>query len=782
MTRGRLLTLLDRLQWGTIGAAITIVPLVFYVGNQNIVLLKPVLAQGLMVLGFGLWLVEAVERGRFRLPWTPINGPLVTYFLWVILTVLLSSQFWYFSLEELGRYTAVFLLFFLLVKVVRSRFRIRVILWLFFAVSVLVSLYGFLQYNDLGLINWGQSVMISSFGNKNFFAGFLVLSIPLVFGALLAFSKTPTRILLGALGAFQVYMLIATGTRTGMIGLLSGGLMFGGLLLYKLGREGFPLLNRRSLLTGGSVVLILAVIGYGAAPSHLSRRVIEAFDLQQGTGRVRWIMWTGSARALEDAPVLGHGHGTFQQVFPYYRPTFYHRFRVSHNTRHSHNEYMEILMETGTVGLALFWLIMAVTGLVVYRFLKRHRGRFYPYLVIGAAGGITGSLGQNMASVNMRWMSSTLTFWLLVGLLFVAVRLGCGTDDDADPTEPIGRARVGTGVRVLAHGTIALVILGAGYGLYRTVKGDLWLNRLNGYISLASRRGGYWRGAARAGEISLDYNPYSLSTRYKLGYVYLNQRRYREAARVYGNLTSLAPNYAQIHNNIAIIHRQMDRPYRSLLHFEWATLLEDNVRNHFNLVDRYTRAGRPDRAHYHALFVPHIRLEEMRDAVHVQSLRLGDRNFETARNKMKGRRKLASRLQRSLSYLRGSAPRSGLDLSARHGLRLALEVSDPSRAADLLMREEGPLPSGVVMLGTVRRWRGLRTDPVEAARERFVDRLEEARTADPLLTLTLAELYAQQGRRDRARRTLSRVRDRLPDHPLTAGPLGGSSGGTGSQG
>lgn len=782
MTRGRFLRLLDRLQWGTIGAAVAIVPLVFYVGNQNIVLLKPVLAQGLMVLGFGLWLVEAVERGRFRLLPTPVNGPLVAYFLWVILTVLLSSQFWYFSLEELGRYVAVFFLFFLLVKVIRSRFRLKVILWLFFGVSVVVSLYGFLQYNDLGLINWGQSVMISSFGNKNFFAGFLVLSIPLVFGALLAFRKTPTRILLGALGAFQIYMLIATGTRTGMIGLLSGGLMFGGLLLYTLGRRGSTLLNRRHLLMGGAAVLILVVIAYGAAPSHLSRRVTEAFDLQQGTGRVRWIMWTGSARALEDAPLLGHGHGTFQQVFPYYRPTFYHRFRVSHNTRHSHNEYMEILMETGTVGLALFWLIMVVTGLAVYRFLKRHRGRFYPYLVIGAAGGITGALGQNMASVNLRWMSSTLTFWLLVGLLFAAIRLGCGMGDRTDRTDAAGRGGVGTGARALAHGAIALVVLGAGYGLYRTVQGDLWLNRLNGYISLASRRGGYWRGAARAGETSLDYNPYSLSTRYKLGYVYLNQRRYREAARVYGNLTSLAPNYAQIHNNIAIIHRQMDRSYRSLLHFEWATLLEDNFRNHFNLVDRYTRAGRPDRAHYHALFVPRIHLEEMRDEVHVQSRRLEDRNFEAARNKMTARRKLTSRLQRSLNYLRRSAPRTNLDLPARHGLRLALTSPDPSKAADLLMGEEGPLPSGVVMLGTVRRWRGLRTDPAEAARDRVVNRLEQARTVDPLLTLALAELYAQQGRSERARRTLKRVRDRLPDHPMIEDGLGGFGTKRGGQG
>lgn len=776
MSTQRLVRHLDRLQYLVVGLAVAVVPLVFYVGNQNIVILKPVLAQALALVAFGLWMVESVERGRFRLAATPLNGPLVAYFLWVIGTVVLSSQFWYFSLEELGRYLAVFLLFFLIVKLVRSRFRLTVLLWILFGVSFITSVYGLLQYHDMGLINWGQSVLISSFGNKNFFAGYLVLTTPLVFGGFLAFSKTPTRILLGGLGLFQIYMLLATGTRTGFLGLLSGGGLFGVLLLFHHGQGQSSAVRRRILLGGGAAIVVLGLVVYSAVPSHLSRRLGEAFDLQQGTGRVRWIMWTGSSRAAEDAPILGHGHGVFQQVFPYYRPTFYHRFRVSHNTRHSHNEYLEILMETGTVGLALYLLLMAVTALVLYRFLKRHRGRFYPYIVIGSSGGIAGSLGQNFASVNMRWMSSTLTFWFLMALLFAAVRLGCGAasrDEPASAAEAPDRGRFGGGWRTVAHGTVVLGLLGAGYGLYCTVQADLWLNRLNGYISLASRRGGYWRLAARAGETSLDYNPYSLSTRYKLGYVYLNQRRYRAANRVYGNLTSLAPNYAQIHNNIAIIHRQMDRPYRSLLHFEWATLLEDNVRNHFNLMERYTRSGRPDRAHYHALAVPRIQLEEMRDHVHVQSVRLADRNFETARNKMAQRRELTSQLQRGLSYLQRSSPRSEVNLPAHYGLRLALNVPDPDRLARLLVGEKSPRVSGPVFLAAVGRWRGGTSDEIGVARERLVEWLEpRADTEDPLLTLALAELYAQQGRAARSRRTLERVRERLPQHPRVGESLG----------
>lgn len=766
----RFYRLIDRVQLIGLAIVIAVVPLVFYVGNQNIVLLKPLLAQFVVFVLFGLWMVEATERGSFELVPTALNGLLVTYLLWLVVTVLFASEFWYFSLEELGRYLCVILLFFLVQKIVRTRFRLKLMLWVLAATSFLATTYGYLQYVDMGFIEWGQSVLIASFGNKNFFVGYLVLTTPVLFGALLAFRKLPYRILLGGLGLFQGYMVLVTGTRTGFLGLLIGGLLFLVLFAFYHWRRRSPDRRQTEILGVLAAMLVGGIVAYGIVPSHLVRRMGEAFDLQQGTGRVRWIMWTGSSRAAEDAPWLGHGHGVFQQVFPNYRPTFYHRFRVSHNTRHSHNEYLEVLMETGTVGLALFLLLFVVTGMVVYRYLNRAGGGFYPYLVIGLTGGVTGSLGQNFASVNLRWMSTTLTFWFILGLLFTVIRLGCkDTDGRADDSGVGGSAPVRkiplTVGRGLIHGLIVLCLVASGYGFFRLYRADRWLNTLNGYLGIASRQRGYWRLAAQAGNTSLSYNAYSLSTRYKLGYVYLNQGRYRKAREVYDSLTDLAPNYAQIHNNIAIIHGQANRPYHSVLHFEWATLLEDNVRNHFNLAGRYQKLGRRDRAFYHVLFVPRIHLEEIRNEVHVQTIKLGDRNFKRAKRRIQNRRESRSNQRRALTFLRATAPGDQVDLHEYYGLRMALHGDGSERVLRRLSGEERPLPSGLVLLGLAGRWRGVTTETANSRRRQLIERLESATSLrDPLSSLALAELYAQRDRSNRAREVLRRVRDRLPIH------------------
>lgn len=86
-------------------------------------------------------------------------------------------------------------------------------------------------------------------------------------------------------------------------------------------------------------------------------------------------MWRGVGRSLIDKTnrkvegvkmtpiknfIIGNGIGTFQLIFPLYRPSEYHHCGVSHNTLHAHNEYLEVLAEEGVLGILVYlWIFIA---------------------------------------------------------------------------------------------------------------------------------------------------------------------------------------------------------------------------------------------------------------------------------------------------------------------------------------------------------------------------------------------------------------------------------------
>lgn len=778
----RLSRLIDRTQFLGLLLAIVLVPLVFNVDNQNIVLLKPVLAESIALVLFGLWIVEAVEKGDFRLVPTSLNIPVVAYFLWMIFTVLLNTDFIYFSLEELNRYLSVFLFYFLAQKTLRSHRRLKWCLWILFAVCLVATGYGYLQYFDMQLVEWGRDVLVSTFGNKNFFSGFLVLTMPVVVGYALATPKWPIRIILAFLGAAQFLAIMITETRTGFLAIAVGGVLMVGLGLRFVW---WPRSRNRLVHTVGGFVgiLLMAALVYGLVPDNLKRRLGNAVDFQQGTGRVRWIMWTGSSRAAMDEPLAGHAHGSFQQVFPAYRPTMYHRFRVSHNTRHSHNEFLEVFMETGTVGLTLFLLIFVVLGLVVYRFLNRNRSWFYQWLVIGLTASVGASLAQNFASVNMRWMSSTFLFWLMVSLVTVSLRIASRAESAYDGLlrEETGRSITSrdsilpplswkTGV----HAFVALVLAGAGYGFYNVIMGDFKLKNTNAMIRLAEQRRISMSRAAEVGRESLAHNPYNLSARYKLGYIHLKQPDHRKAYEAYDRLTDLAPNYAQIHNNIALIHRNLGRPYHSLLHFEWATVLEDNFRNHLNLMRRHANEGLMNRSLLHGLSVARVYNEEQRDHAHRGTVKLGNRRFtwfDSKWDKHGIQTQAKPNFLQALSFLE----RNGESLSEPFAeyLRMKSYLIDATaqqtlrRILDSRENEEmiGPL-SFLAVAAELRRSNDSQGKMLKREYlRRLTEWLNEKPGADPMYRLAVADLYDQLGRTEPARQALRGLGGRWSQSP-----------------
>lgn len=609
-----------------------VVPLIFSTQVNNIVLPKLIVAQGGMFALFGLWLGYQIRRDDWRLPRTGVNGLIVLWMLWNVVSVLVWSEFWHFGIKELGPLLACLFGFFLMVETVNTRRRLRIALYVLVGVCLVTLVFGYLQHFNMSYIDWGREVLISTFGNKNFFGGFMALTLPVFVGILIVERHPGLRGLVVLIAAAQMYMLMLTENRTSFLAILVAAGTF--LVLALIWGKFTRILRRRSIQVVLGLVVLSGIASMWLVPDEFWVRLSRAADLQEGTARVRWIMWTGSARAALEALIGGHGFGVFQLVFPYFRPSFYHRFRVSHNTRHSHNEFMEVFMETGTVGLALFLLIMVVLLVMVIRFLRTDPPFSDRYLVIALTAALVGGLAENMASVNLRWMATMFQFWLIAGMLVAVMRLSTGGGDD-EP-EPKGKGLSLPSLRwpwtVVAQVAIAAVVLASWGGMYSLWAADALHQRMNSEIQLAEAERIDWSRPAETGERALRFNPYHLSIYYRLGYVHLTRGQLDEAYRYYDALRSLAPNYAQIHRNFGTVYRQLGHPAASLIHHEWATDREDNRSNRLTLTGLYLHDGYREEPVRHGFSLFRLLEEDWEDRRYRFTRSLETGRFGGARN------------------------------------------------------------------------------------------------------------------------------------------------------
>ena len=108
------------------------------------------------------------------------------------------------------------------------------------------------------------------------------------------------------------------------------------------------LTRKRALMAGLCVVLALSLL-YPSVRVRVGQ-VSDASALLNG----RDILWRGAALLIDDHPLVGFGPRTFQTIFPLFREM------PVRGVASWHNDWLQIYMESGLIGLAAFgWLLYA---------------------------------------------------------------------------------------------------------------------------------------------------------------------------------------------------------------------------------------------------------------------------------------------------------------------------------------------------------------------------------------------------------------------------------------
>ena len=171
-------------------------------------------------------------------------------------------------------------------------------------------------------------------------------------------------------------LTFATGSRGGLLALLCG--LFTAYALLVVRSFGARL---GALLAGGGAMLgvaFLSQVGLGS----IGERFAQVRLSEDGRSEV----YKAVLRMIRDNPWFGTGAGTFEMVFPRYRPD---TISPSGIWDYAHSSPLQVIAELGIpAGILALGILVGIIGLCIWGSLNRRRDQVIP--VIGASVGVAG--------------------------------------------------------------------------------------------------------------------------------------------------------------------------------------------------------------------------------------------------------------------------------------------------------------------------------------------------------------------------------------------------------
>lgn len=180
----------------------------------------------------------------------------------------------------------------------------------------------------------------AAFIGPNQLAAFVAATLPMAAGAAIDVRRGLGLALTAILTVAGLAALVLTGSLGACGALACGALAFGGMAVTR--RRG-----RRAVVLAGAALggLLVALAIFSPLLASLAGRSHSL--------HVRRVYWQSAARMIAERPVLGAGLGGFEEHYYRVKPD------VQQETRHAHNDYLQLLAETGVIGLLAFGALLA---------------------------------------------------------------------------------------------------------------------------------------------------------------------------------------------------------------------------------------------------------------------------------------------------------------------------------------------------------------------------------------------------------------------------------------
>ncbi len=324
-------------------------------------------------------------------------------------------------IKQFLRWTEMVVMAWIVINTITTRRELKTVIMIIVFTATVVSIIGIIQtiagptasFNlgkDIFTVDNGTTMRAySTFGHPNQFAGYLILMIPLAFIQFVETKDWRKRTLVGLLAVIMITALVFTFSRGGWVAM---GLV-GAALIY------LNIPKKMLMITSLIVALALTIIILNQGPLEKTRSAVldrmMSFSQPKKEDSVgfRKVCYETAFKMFEHHPIFGFGAGEYDEnIKKYFNKHYYAWSAIS---KHIHNWYVQILIETGLLGMITFFVAL---GAVLVRLLLTFLGMVHNYerqILSGVIGGILAFLIHNLFDV-LTIYGRGIDFGLLVGL------------------------------------------------------------------------------------------------------------------------------------------------------------------------------------------------------------------------------------------------------------------------------------------------------------------------------------------------------------------------------
>ncbi len=372
-------------------------------------LVSPLLAG--LGLAFGIWGVSLSVK-KVPLRWIPeVHLPLLVVLVYLLVRYRLAPVE-YTARMAVMTGTAGVLAFWLGSAWLDRRWCLRLFVVLWAVLGIGISVYGLWQaVTETDLVYWIHRAeqyrgrASGTYINANHLAGWIEMVLPWIFAGTLAgglawYARIPGLLVSALMGTAHLF----TFSRGGWLA-ASGELV--GFAWWR-SRPGW----RRRLAVGGVVLLIAAAAAVLIlASGSIRERFLESRPGSDTSFRMRVHMWRSAWTMFRGNPWFGIGPGMYEWAFVNHRVRGYQFW-----TPYAHNDYLQALAEHGIVGVLLFLLAAAGTGVVLLRAKRSARDESEKGAAVAVRVVLVGLAIHSLVDFNLHIPANTITFGICLGL------------------------------------------------------------------------------------------------------------------------------------------------------------------------------------------------------------------------------------------------------------------------------------------------------------------------------------------------------------------------------
>jgi|CXWL01.1.fsa_nt_gi O-antigen ligase/Flp pilus assembly protein TadD len=336
----------------------------------------PVLIMRLILFGaLIVWTIHQMRVGTIVLSRSCLFPVVVLFLGWAGLSLWWApyknpSIQWFISLLMYA------VLFGVVLQGIRTSRQVRQVVMVLVGMGLCEGVLGIVQYVWLG-----ETRAMGTFFNPNFFATYEVAALSIALGLLSGIPRSEMkrwqRTFLWSTVAITFSAFMVAQSRGALLALVIAVTFIG---CYRFGKIGL-------------MILIVTLVAGAVIPNPLKQRIVDA-AAQDPYAFSRIDIWKNSLERIVDRP-LGIGLGMYKySSFQYRFPIESNVVRYGKRAESAHNEYLQMAVELGAGGLAIFLLGIGLWGKEVKGALRSELEPWERGLVTGLTGAVLGILAH----------------------------------------------------------------------------------------------------------------------------------------------------------------------------------------------------------------------------------------------------------------------------------------------------------------------------------------------------------------------------------------------------